>query len=79
MRQAFGQMAEEVITREQNLRKQVDELQIIIDDSRRKEHVSEITESDFFRELQGRAAALRSRRGHQRADSELNVVASALG
>ncbi len=65
LQQIFGQMAEEVLSREERLRKQVDDLQIIIDDAWRKEQVTEITESDFFRELQGRANAMRERRQRQ--------------
>lgn len=62
LQEIFGQMAEEVLAREERLRKQVDELQIIIDDSKRKQEVTEITESEFFRSLQERAAEMRKHR-----------------
>lgn len=64
LQQVFGQMAEEILAREESLRKQVDDLKIIIDESRRSQQVAEITESEFFRELQGRAELMRNR--HQR-------------
>ncbi|MCB0104999.1 MAG: hypothetical protein KDE53_03805, partial [Caldilineaceae bacterium] len=67
LQQIFGQMAEEVLAREEQLRQQVNELQIIIDDSKRKQEVNEITESEFFRSLQERAAAMRDRRKRQMA------------
>jgi energy-coupling factor transport system substrate-specific component len=61
LQQMFGQMAEEVIAREEKLRQQVDALQIMIDERKRTQEVNEITESDFFRSLQDRAAAMRAR------------------
>jgi len=62
LQEIFGRMAEEVLAREERLRKQVDELQILIDDSRRDEEVTEITESEFFQSLRERATAMRARR-----------------
>lgn len=61
LRQVFGQMAEEVALREEQLRQQVTSLQIMIDESKRKEQVAEITDSDFFRELQNKARRVRER------------------
>jgi nitrate/nitrite-specific signal transduction histidine kinase len=58
----FGTMAEEVIEREQALRKQVQELQIAIDDHKRSEQVQEIVETDFFRDLKQKARTMRERR-----------------
>ncbi len=75
LQQIFGQMAEEVLLREERLRKQVDDLQIMIDDAKRKEQVTEITESEFFRELQGRADAMRERRQRQIARKSSAAVA----
>lgn len=57
----FGQMAEEVITREETLRRQVEELRIEIDEVKRQKQVSEIVESDFFQDLQTRARVMRQR------------------
>lgn len=67
LRRVFSEMAEEVITREEKLRQQVNDLKIIIDESKRREQVTEITETDFFRELQCRAAEMRQRRQRQLA------------
>ena len=61
LRQLFGQMAEEVILREEQLRQQVTALQIMIDEAKRKEQVDEITDTDFFRELQVKAQRMRQR------------------
>lgn len=61
LRQVFGQMAEEVILREEQLRQQVTALQIIIDETKRHQQVAEITDSDFFRELQNKANHMRQR------------------
>lgn len=61
LRQLFGQMAEEVISREEHLRQQVTALQIMIDDAKRSEQVAEITDTDFFRELQVKAQRMRQR------------------
>jgi hypothetical protein len=52
-------MAREVQAREASLRAQVRELRIEIDHARQARQVAEITESDFFRDLSGRAADLR--------------------
>jgi hypothetical protein len=61
LRQIFGQMAEEVMSREEKLRQQVTTLQIMIDESKRQEQVAEITDTDFFRELQQKANRMRQR------------------
>ena len=61
--QIFGQMAQEVIQREQMLRQQVRELQIMVDQSKRDQQVAEIVDSDFFQDLQERAKAMRNRSG----------------
>ena len=53
----FESMAREVQAREASLRAQVRELRIEIDHARQARQVAEITESDFFRDLSGRAAA----------------------
>jgi len=55
----FESMAREVQSREASLRAQVRELRIEIDHARQARQVAEITESDFFRDLSGRAADLR--------------------
>ena len=55
----FVGMAEEVRARENALRRQVRELTIEIDQARQAAKVAEITDSDYFRSLRGRAAELR--------------------
>jgi HAMP domain-containing protein len=52
-------MVDKVAKREEKLKQQVAELQIMIDDTKRQEQVSEIVESDFFRELQVKAQQIR--------------------
>jgi HAMP domain-containing protein len=63
----FAIMVSKVYQREQNLRRQVEALKIEIDDARRGVQVSEIVETDFFRELQAKAAQMRSRRSRKKA------------
>lgn len=55
----FESMAREVQGREARLREQVRELRIEIDHARQARQVAEITDTDFFRDLSGRAADLR--------------------
>jgi HAMP domain-containing protein len=57
----FAVMATKVYQREQNLRKQVEQLKIEIDESRKQKQVSEIADTDFFRELQTKAKKMRKR------------------
>jgi HAMP domain-containing protein len=58
----FAEMAGKVYQREQTLRRQVEELRIEVDESKRKHQVSEIVDTDFFRELQSKADEMRIRR-----------------
>ncbi|HET7701833.1 MAG TPA: response regulator [Candidatus Limnocylindrales bacterium] len=55
----FASMAAEVKAREERLRAEVRELRIEIDQARQAKKVSEITETDFFRDLRSRATTLR--------------------
>jgi hypothetical protein len=55
----FVAMAREVRAREAALRAEVAELRIEIDEGRQARRVAEITDSDYFRDLRGRAAELR--------------------
>jgi HAMP domain-containing protein len=57
--QVFEIMVGKVHQREEKLKKQVAELQIVIDEQKRQEQVSEIVDSDFFRELQDKARKMR--------------------
>ncbi|HZU86701.1 MAG TPA: cyclic nucleotide-binding domain-containing protein [Anaerolineaceae bacterium] len=58
----FQRMADEVVSREQRLREQVQELQIQIDEVKKAHQVTEITESDYFQELQKRVKEMRRRK-----------------
>lgn len=64
----FERMAAEVLSRERSLRREVRELRIEIDRARQRHQVTEITESDYFRDLQRRAAALRATLGDDEGD-----------
>jgi two-component system cell cycle response regulator len=57
----FQRMALEVAARERALRRQVQELRIEIDEAKSARQVAEITETDYFRDLQRRAEAMRAR------------------
>ena len=60
--QVFDVMIDKVYEREQNLIRQVEELKIEIDVTKRQKQVSEIVDSTFFGNLQAQAQAMRSRR-----------------
>jgi len=62
----FQKMAAEVQSRERQLRQEVERLKVEIDEVRKQEQVSEITESAYFQELQQKAKALRQ--GRRRRD-----------
>lgn len=55
----FEIMVGKVSQREQKLKQQVSDLQIMIDESRRQQQVEEIVDSDFFRDLQSKAKQMR--------------------
>ena len=57
----FERMAGEVRARERRLRQQVESLRVEIDQTRKARAVREITDTDFFRDLQSRARAMRAR------------------
>jgi hypothetical protein len=56
----FDHMAEQVYAREQKLKEEVVQLRIQIDEAKRSKDVQEIKQSDYFRELQEKARALRT-------------------
>lgn len=58
----FEQMAHQVYAREQKLKAQVNALQIEIDRTKSAEQVAEITDTDFFKDLQNKAQAMRARK-----------------
>lgn len=55
----FQHMAEEVYRRERQLRERISAMRIEIDRQKSREQVAEITETDFFKDLQSKARALR--------------------
>lgn len=59
--QVFQEMARQVYRREQQLKQQVQQLRIEIDQERRAREVADITESEYFQQLLGKADELRSR------------------
>ena len=56
---SFARMAGQVRAREDRLRKEVAELRIEIDEAKQAQRVAEITGTDYFQDLRGRAAELR--------------------
>jgi CheY-like chemotaxis protein len=55
----FQRMAQQIYAREQRLREEVQELRIEIDEVKKARQVAEITETDYFQELQERARRMR--------------------
>jgi two-component system cell cycle response regulator len=55
----FQRMAAEIRSREQRLTQQVRQLRIEIDEARAAQQVAEITQTQYFQDLQARAAELR--------------------
>jgi CRP-like cAMP-binding protein len=58
----FAQMTARVQEREDELRKQVFELRIEVDEAKRKQDVEEILESDYYRNLKEQAKSMRKRK-----------------
>jgi nitrogen fixation/metabolism regulation signal transduction histidine kinase len=56
----FDRMAVEVLARETNLKQQVAQLRIEIDESKKARQVAEITETDYFQALRQKAKQLRA-------------------
>lgn len=57
----FEIMMAKVRQREQTLRRQVEELRIMVDEQKRREQVAEIVDTDFFRDLRSKARTMRAR------------------
>jgi nitrogen fixation/metabolism regulation signal transduction histidine kinase len=68
----FASMTKQVYVRETELRKQVEGLKIVIDETKRKKAVEEITDSEFFQNLTERAAKIRQkqRESQRKTDSD---------
>lgn len=60
----FAKMAAEVKAREAKLKKQVEELKIEIDHSKKARQVAEITDTDYFQNLKQKAKQMREKKGH---------------
>ena len=65
----FELMTGKIYTREQTLKARVEQLEIMIDESKRDSQVSEIVDSDFFQELQGKVNDMRARFKSQGGES----------
>jgi C4-dicarboxylate-specific signal transduction histidine kinase len=57
----FLQMAEEIKNREQNLKSQVKELRVEINETKKERQIAEITGTEYFKELQKKAQRLKNR------------------
>lgn len=57
----FQAMGQQVVIREQTLKQEVQELRIEIDETKKSRAVAEITDSEFFKELQSKASRMRQR------------------
>jgi CRP-like cAMP-binding protein len=64
---AVGFMVQAVQEREKQLQEEVAQLRIQIDEAKREEQVSEITETDYFQELTQHADGLRKRRASRKS------------
>jgi len=61
----FSSMADQVARRERALREEVRALRVEINQERRQEAVTEVTDTDFFRDLLARAEEFRQRARHR--------------
>lgn len=57
--QVFDQMARQVRAREERMQREIKQLSVQIDETKRRQQVAEITETDYFRDLQRRAKEMR--------------------
>ncbi len=58
----FSEMARTIYAREQDLRRQVEELRILVDEGKKAREVAAITETEYFHDLVEKAAELRQRK-----------------
>ncbi len=65
--QVFDRMARQVREREERMQREIKQLSVQIDETKRRRQVAEITETDYFRDLQRRARELRE--GDDREES----------
>ena len=59
----FLDLAEEIHEREENWQKQVSQLQIEIDEGKKEQQVAEVTNTDYFKELQDKAQDIKQSNG----------------
>lgn len=69
---SFFKMVRDVKSREETLKRRVQELTIQIDQAKREQSVRELTSTSFFSDLQAAARKLRSRRSSEEKPSESN-------
>lgn len=70
MAEVFQIMVGKVYQREQTLIRQVEELKIEIDETKRKKQVNDIVDSEFFQELQEKSRAMRRRRASEENEEQ---------
>jgi len=70
--QVFQNMGKQVATREATLKKQVMELKIEIDESKKQSSIKEIVDTEYFRELETKASNFRQARRARVASVNLN-------
>jgi len=58
---ALATVVLEAYVREQQLKQQIQELRIVIDESKKQSQVAEITESEYFQSLREKVQVLRSK------------------
>ncbi len=68
--QTIESMTAKIYQRERDLRRQVEELRIEIDETKRASQLEEIVETDFFRELKSKAKHMRNRRSKNNHEEE---------
>ncbi len=68
--ETFNFMVDKVRGREESLKQQVQELQIIIDNEKKDKQVEEVTGSEFFQDLQSRARQMRRNRSTPAGEEE---------
>ena len=61
LNQVFEMMVDKVRERTESLKQKISELQIMVDETKKDQHVREIVDSDFFRELQAKSLQMRNR------------------
>lgn len=64
----FGATVDKVRERELSLRREVQELRIEIDQAKKEKQVKDIVDTDFFRDLKGKAASMRARASQSNSD-----------